>query len=134
MSSDDFPDENVIRERAAKRLSRFRRLIVHLGLTVVIALGLTFAIDQFRLPRVVEVVIPLAVLLFIAHAFWLMYVAARDRITEQEFERERQRRADRARAAVSKPKRAQHFSLSDDGELVQVDDSPEYEKTKRQGG
>ncbi len=128
MSTHDLFDENSVHERVTKRLNRIKRLIVHLVLTVAVALLLPLATTHGLISHDLEALIPLVVFTFIGHAFWLIYQEAQDRIVQQEIEREQQRVASLVEAV--KPKRAQHFSLNDDGELVEIPDESS-EKAKR---
>jgi hypothetical protein len=128
-----YPDGNAVHERIRKRLNRLKRFVAHLVLTVVVCLALTLAIEQSWLPRSTEGVIPLLVLLYIAHALWIGYREASNFIVQQEIERER-RRTDAE--AAEKPKRGSRLALDDDGELVEMPDEETEqpaEKSKRGG-
>jgi hypothetical protein len=105
-------------------LLRIKRLFVHLVATLVIAVGMTVAAQRFDVPKsAAEVVIPAAVLLFIAHALWLMYREGQQFIIRQEIERER------ADAEMDeKPKREERLALGDDGELIEITDDEAYEE------
>lgn len=103
-------------ERAGKRIYRLKVLFVHLVATLVIAIGVRVAMDRFNLSRDVEAVIPAAILLFVAHALWVMYQEARNMILQQETERLRVESL-----SGEKPKR-QQFRIGDDGELVETTD------------
>lgn len=102
-----------VNERAGKRFFRLKVLFVHLVATLVIALGVTLAMDRFNLSRAIEGVIPAAILLFVAHALWVMYREARAWIIHQEMRAET--------GSEAKPKR-QQFRVGDDGELIETTD------------
>ncbi len=72
--------------------------------------------DRFNLPREIEGVIPAAILIFVAHALWVMYQEARNMILHQETER-----LSAESWSDEKPKR-QQFRISDDGELIETTD------------
>jgi hypothetical protein len=81
----------------------------------------------------VEFLIPVVVLVYIAHALWIGYQGASSFIVQQAIERER-RRTDAETA--EKPKRGNRLILDDDGELVEVPDEAleqPAEKSKRGG-
>jgi hypothetical protein len=123
--------DKLVLERVEKRLNGIRRLFVHLILTVVIALGLTWAVDQLGVPRKAEDIIPLAVLLFIAHALWVMYTEMRYRIVQEELSRAQESDAN----LDDKPKRGGSFALDDDGELVELiyEEDSEGEQAAKRG-
>jgi hypothetical protein len=128
-----YLDEEAVRERVRKRLTRLKLFAAHLVLTVAVCLTLTLAIDQAWLPKSVEGLIPIVVLVYIAHALWIGYQEASNFIVQQEIERER-RRADAE--AAEKPKRGNRLILDDDGELLEApDEATEQpaEKSKRGG-
>jgi hypothetical protein len=106
------------------RVLRIKRLFVHLVATIVLALAITAGVDRFNVPRSVgDVVIPAAVLLFVARALWVSYQEATYFIVQQEAERERQRDES---WSDEKPKRGR-LELGDDGELVEIVDDAEAE-------
>ncbi len=119
--------DNTVHDRVQRRLLKWKRLILHLILTLVIAIGLTMAIEGGGLSRDFEFLIPAAVLLFIPHALWVSFCELRNVITRQEYER----------AGVSlddvdeKPKRGGHLLVDDDGELLEMIDF-EDKKLKRE--
>jgi hypothetical protein len=111
-------------ERANRRLRRLRLLFVHLVLTIILALGLTYLSNlepfslsifggEVHIPGAADSVIPVVVLLFVAHALWFVYREARNFIVRDEMPRQET-------VLQEKPKREQHFVLDDDGELVEV--------------
>jgi hypothetical protein len=81
-----------------------KRLFVHLAATIALAVGLTILIEQRGASRDLEFIIPLAILVFIAHALWLAYQVAQRVLGEQE--------------AKEKPKRSERLADDDDGEVV----------------
>jgi low temperature requirement protein LtrA len=105
---------NDVQERIEKRLNRFRRFFGHLVLTVIIALGTTKLVEDLGAPRQWENIIPVAVMIFIAHALWLMYREVKQMIIQQELQREQQTDL----VWSDKPKR--YYVAEDDGELVEV--------------
>ncbi len=107
-------DENAVQERVTRRLNRYKRLLAHLLITLVLVAILSWANFQ------VNILVPAVVLLFIAHALWVaVYQEAKETIIHQEMERARQ---SAPAAFAEKPKREQHFSLKSDGELVEITD------------
>lgn len=111
-------------DRINQRLLRLKRLFVHLVLTVVLALSLTYTSNP-AIQSASDTLIPVIVLLFIAHAFKVMYREAEHFIVQQEM-------AAQDAELEEKPKRGGRLVLDDDGELVEIfsDDEPE-EKPKR---
>jgi len=108
-------------------LNRMKRLFIHLALTLVITLGIIYSVDNLGLPaRVEDDIIPIVVLLFIAHALWLVYQEARYSIIQQEMQRS---------AGDDEAEKPKHqLEISDDGELVEVFfDDAEPEKVKHGG-
>jgi hypothetical protein len=98
-------------KRIQNRLKRVKRLFVHLALTLMIVLGIIYAVDQLGISaRIEDDMIPIVVLLFIAHALWVMYQEAENFITQQETQR--------ADAPEEKPKH--YLALDDDGELTEI--------------
>ena len=106
------------------RLNRVKRLFAHLALTLVIVLGIIYSVDHLGVPaRIENDLIPIFVLVFIAHALWVVYQEAVHTITRQEMQHE-------ADYSAEKPKR--HLALDDDGELTEIiyDDGIWDEKVK----
>jgi hypothetical protein len=102
------------------RVLRIKRLFVHLVATIVLALAITAGVDRFNVPRSVgDVVIPAAVLLFVARALWVSYQEATYFVVRHEAERDES-------WSDEKPKRGR-LELGDDGELVEIVDDAEAE-------
>lgn len=115
-----------IEHRVEKRLRRRKHLFIHLALTLLFVLAATWFVDLFGAPRQIEdVVIPAAVLLFVARALWYIYQESGSFIIQQETERERY--AEQA----EKPKH--HLAIGEDGELTEIayDEDDWDEKPKR---
>jgi hypothetical protein len=115
-----------IERRVEKRLRRRKHLFIHLALTLLFVLVATWFVDLFGAPRQIEdVIIPAAVLLFVARALWYIYQESGSFIIQQETERERYAEPD------EKPKH--QMAVGDDGELAEIayDDDDWEEKLKR---
>jgi hypothetical protein len=128
-----YLDEEAVRQRIQKRLRRLRLFVAHLVLTVIVSLGLTLATERAWLPKSLDGLIPIVVLVYLAHALWIGYQGVSGFIVQQEMERE-QRRADAE--AAEKPKRGSSLILDDDGELMEVPDEvveQPAQKSKRGG-
>lgn len=106
-------EENEVRDRITWRLARLKRLFIHMGITLVVVIGLTFALEQRAIPADLEVLIPAAVLLFIAHAFWVMWLEAKHYIVQQEMSSQHTERQE-------KLKHSEIVGIGDDGELVEL--------------
>jgi hypothetical protein len=112
-------------DRLRKRLNRMRRVFIHLVLTLIIALSITWSVEQMNAPRSIENLVPVAVLLFIAHALWVTYQESSAFIVHQEMQR-----TGYDEDMSEKPKRGA-FTIDDEGELVEiVDDAAQDEKLK----
>ncbi|MBZ0287243.1 MAG: hypothetical protein K8I30_06485 [Anaerolineae bacterium] len=112
-------------DRLQKRLNRMRRVFIHLVLTLIIVLSITWAVEQTHVPRSLENIVPAAVLLFIAHALWVVYQESSAFIVHQEMQR-----AGYDEDAREKPKRGA-FTIDDEGELVEImDEAAQDEKPK----
>jgi hypothetical protein len=99
---------------------------MHLALTILIVMLITWSVDLVGMPRQVEdMVIPAVILLFVARALWFVYQESGSTILEQETERERYNDLD------EKPKR--RLAVGDDGELTEIvyDEDAWEEKPKR---
>jgi hypothetical protein len=120
--SDNYQD-TALSERVHHRLWRLRRLVIHLVITLILAVSMSLILEQPNAPEVLETLIPAVVLVFIAHALWFSYQEAQRYIVQQESNREE--------AGLSeKPKRGVRMSLSDDGELIELPEAFD-EKPKR---
>ncbi len=124
-----FLRDDAVGRRISRRLLRVKCFLVHLIATIVIAVGMTAAADRSLISKAaVDVVIPAAILVFIAHALWITYQESTDLIVRQE--------AGRADDDWDeKPKHDGRLVLGDDGELVEIDpddlDEPYEAKRKR---
>jgi len=118
---------SLTRERIEKRLSRMKRLFIHLALTIFFALAVMWSVNQLSAPaRLEDDLIPVAVLAFIAHALWVTFCEAKYFIISQEMQREQH-------TDVEKPKRGNHLVIDDDGELTEVLDEDTWkQKLKRE--
>jgi hypothetical protein len=106
--------EGSTQQRIQQRLNRMRRLFAHLVLTLLIVLGIIYSVDHLGIPPQTEDdLIPIVVLLFIAHALWVGYQEAGQFITQQETQR-----GDSYDELDEKPKH--HLGVGDDGELTEV--------------
>ena len=115
----------TVEERIQKRLLRRKLLLLHIGLTILMTLATVWAVEIFNLPSKVEdAVIPVLVLLMLAHALWSKYQDTSYRIIQEEMQR-----GDLS-AHYEKPKH--HIVIDDDGELTEImDDEAPHVKQKR---
>jgi hypothetical protein len=122
-----YENEDELSQRINQRLARLRWLFVHLAITIVVAVGLSLAMERMAVPDYVEAIIPTVVLLFIAHAFGVMWFEAKRFIVQQET----------AAYQTEMPEKAKHddyvgvaLLIGDDGELVEFSE----EETRRAQG
>jgi len=106
--------DDLTRRAIEKRVNRIKVLFVHLIVTISLALAIMWAVDQLGLPQKAEDIIPLAVLMFVGHAMWLLYEEGRNYIIHQEMGRTQESSAD----LEEKPKRNGPLALDDDGEFA----------------
>jgi hypothetical protein len=115
-----------LQDRIERRLQRRKLLTLHVGLTILVALTVVWAVDVFNLPsKTQDVIIPAAVLLLIAHLLWTKYQDSGEAIIRQEIQREQQG------DLYEKPKH--RMAIDDDGELTEIvyDQDAWEEKPKR---
>lgn len=123
-------NDQLMRERIDKRLSRMKWLFIHVVLTIILVLGLVWSVEQLGAPLQLENdLAPLAVLALLAHAFWVMFYEARYFIIDQETRRNQPDNLD----VSEKTKRDSHFAIDDDGELVEVTDESAWDEKPKHG-
>lgn len=112
-------------KRIQKRLNRMERLFTHLAVTLVITLGIVYGVEYLGIPAQTEdAIIPIVVLLFIAHALWVMSSEAKHFIIQQETG---QASSSYNNEDEEKPKRL--LALDDDGELTEIiDDAIDWDE------
>lgn len=124
---DEYLDQDRIRQRVRARLSRIRRLIIHIVLTIGVIAASVYAAEEAVISQGMGAALSIAaVAVFVAHAMWLGYHEASAVITRQEIERERERAHS---DAIEKEKRASSasYTITDDGELIPIDDEQSYQ-------
>lgn len=121
---------DVTQARISQRLLRYKRFMLHLVATVVVAVGLAVAVDRFGMPgNVQDILSPVVVLLLLAHAFWLMYAESATAITRQEMQ------AGQGNLEwEEKPKNDTQLAIGEDGELVEIIGEDEVYPDKRKRG
>jgi Co/Zn/Cd efflux system component len=101
-------------KRLQSRLKRVKGLFVHLVLTLVLTLGIIYGVDHLGLAaRTEDDVIPILVLLLIAHALWVVYQEAVHAITQQEMQ-------NAGLDDVMEEKLKRRLGVGDDGELTEI--------------
>lgn len=123
-------DNEILQQRVRQRLRKMQRFFIHL--LVMVGGSMAFGIaaeNSDTLNNYAIIIIPALVLSFIAHALWLAYHTAADRMMQQEMSQQQF-------AGYDKPKRKRHLEErlleTADGEIYEVvgdEDQPLNETT-----
>lgn len=110
-------DYDTIHERAAKRIARIKRLFIHLMVTVGLAIGITVAVDRLGAHRNFEdIMLPATIILFVAHAVWLMATEASNYALLVEMMRAQQQPPAKQKRKRQLPERL----IASDGEVLEI--------------
>lgn len=118
MTDDYFSDENI-KQRVDQRITRFRRLFIHVALAFAAVFGTIFlaAAEIIAEPLLAVLIVIAAIFSIMVHGMFFGLTMMREGFTEEEYKA--------AQQAAEKGK-YDDMALSEDGELMPLNDEPPF--------